>query len=237
MNSKQSWPAVLLVSRGPTAATPAPFCAIDNRVLHNSTDAALRWRDYQTAEELGGVHYTLTLAALAEAEAVKAEILAELSGEPEPAAVAMTEAEALTEAERLARAAFDGDKATLSRLDRAVAIVKDGGVKDLGGGQWAVSSQSNGGTYAVNGSCDCPDAHHNGREWCKHRLAVALTCKVKALQNGNGAKDAPTSSAPELAPEETNTHTDDSTIADDLQAWADYLEDQETRFAAMRGVL
>ena len=101
----------------------------------------------------------------------------------------------------------------VARVDRALALVKDGAIEDLGGGQYKVSG------YRVNGRCECADYAWRGVVWCKHRLAVALVTKAGQLAKGAGsAANTPT---PSQAPEaETSTQEDDTTDLDLTQARA-----------------
>lgn len=181
----EQYPALLVISRPPTEQTPEPFVLVDDRTLSDAAEAAERIRLYQMWERANRVLglYSYTLAPVAEAEAVAEQIRAELEP-PSP----------LDQALELARAAFAGDAETLARLDKAAELVKSGAVVDLGGGQWQVTG---GQVYHVNGACQCKDYTHNGRIWCKHRLAVALTKRAAELANKNGAESAANTSAPE----------------------------------------
>ncbi len=81
-----------------------------------------------------------------------------------------------------------------SRIDRAVALLKQGGITREASSDFLVPSGSTKGqVYRVNGVCQCPDylgtdpktgkpltefaPEVNGQRWCKHRLAMALILK------------------------------------------------------------
>jgi len=94
------------------------------------------------------------------------------------------------------------------RVDKAVALVLNGDVELLEGGQAKVASQSNGTTKHVvcNGTCECRDfpKAHNG--FCKHRLSVAIHKRATALAKqklaaldgaSNGQATPPTAAAEE----------------------------------------
>ena len=79
-----------------------------------------------------------------------------------------------------------------SRVDRAAAIVKHGGLTRVTDTTWLIPSSSGGAGYNVNGSCTCPDytgIHPQSgdvapikdrapRGWCKHRLAMLMLIKL-----------------------------------------------------------
>ena len=86
-----------------------------------------------------------------------------------------------------------------SRIDRAVALLKQGGITRDGDSDFLVPSGSTKGqVYRVNGVCQCPDylgtdprtgrpltefaPEVNGQRWCKHRLAMLLIIKQESDQ-------------------------------------------------------
>jgi hypothetical protein len=95
MNEQEQYPAVIIISRPPTKATPAPFVLIDDRILSNAAELAQRLQVYQMrAAAYTGPIYDYTVTPIGEAEAVAGQILAELTKEngaeaatpaPEPA--------------------------------------------------------------------------------------------------------------------------------------------------------
>jgi hypothetical protein len=87
---------------------------------------------------------------------------------------------ALREAETLARDTFPERS---ERITQAVQLVKDGRVFQTSSGAWEVDSTTTAGLrHAVNGSCDCADAHYRGAP-CKHQLSVMLARKVVRLMH------------------------------------------------------
>jgi hypothetical protein len=219
---KVQYPAVLVLARFDHKQREVIAFVDDKRILQNDADLDTRLALYKRLEDTGAAPYTYTLAEVADADRVKAERVAWLEFEhglrESPELEALTEDDALAEAEQKARQAFDGDRATLSRLDRAVELVKDGLVIDRGDGQWWVKTGEFGGVWTVNGTCTCPDVHHNKVRWCKHRLAVALTVKAEKIREAAGsAEDTP---AAESAPEGDNTQPDDTTASLESQAAA-----------------
>ncbi len=184
---KVQYPARLVVSRYGEKLNPPAKVWADEVVLQNDQDLAAALRFYRGLD-CGGVPYTLTMANLADVDRVIAERWAEINElrgfgkrPAAPASVVASETHqaepaALEAAYQAARVSFDGQPAMLERLDRALAIVKAGDVRDLGGGQYQV------GDYHVNGACTCPDHGRRGVSWCKHRLAVALVKKAAALE-------------------------------------------------------
>jgi hypothetical protein len=71
---------------------------------------------------------------------------------------------------------------THARLGKALTLVQQGGVTDVGQGYWEVSSQSEGAApHSVNGSCNCDWAHFHPNQYCTHQLAVMLTKKSLKL--------------------------------------------------------
>jgi hypothetical protein len=200
-----TYPARLVISRGPTPENPAPFVTVDDKALHNAGEMADRLLYYERyALAYRTPFYTYTPSPEAEAAATAERIRAELETQHKPDP---TQADPLDAALTKARAAFEGDKAALARLEKAAELVKAGAVKDLGGGQWEVIGQS-GRAYHVNGACQCEDyAHRAG--WCKHRLAVALVRRAELLKNGTGS--AANTPGPEPAPEGTDTQGQNTT--------------------------
>src|SRR5215216_2456876 len=69
------------------------------------------------------------------------------------------------------------------RVDSAVKIVLAGDVELLPDGTAKVASQSNGTTayHVVNGHCDCRDYEKAPHNFCKHRLAAAITRRAQEL--------------------------------------------------------
>ena len=69
------------------------------------------------------------------------------------------------------------------RLEKAVAIVLNGDVKLLEGGQARVASQSDGATHytVCNGTCACRDFPRAAGGWYKHRLSAALYKRASPL--------------------------------------------------------
>ena len=79
-----------------------------------------------------------------------------------------------------------------SRVDRAAAIVRQGGYTRVTDHTWLVPSSSGTIGYLVNGTCTCPDytgVHPQSgdvaplkdrapRGWCKHRLAMLMLVKL-----------------------------------------------------------
>ena len=85
---------------------------------------------------------------------------------------------------------------------------------------WYIQSQSKGGTiYEVNGRCTCLDYLVNGVPggWCKHRIARALAIRAEEIIE-NGAGSNADSTAPNVGPKGTNTHSQDSTASGNGQA-------------------
>lgn len=67
------------------------------------------------------------------------------------------------------------------RLQRGAKLLRDGAVKRVGPHDYEVQSGTAANiTYAVNGSCSCPDAKKVWEGWCKHRIAVRLYRWVEA---------------------------------------------------------
>src|SRR3989441_8633530 len=69
------------------------------------------------------------------------------------------------------------------RVDKAVAIVLNGDVELLDGGQAKVGSQSHGTTqyFVVNGECQCKDFPKAPSGWCKHRIAAGMAKRAYPL--------------------------------------------------------
>jgi SWIM zinc finger len=69
------------------------------------------------------------------------------------------------------------------RVDSAVKIVLAGDVELQADGTAKVASQSNGSTayHVVNGECSCKDFAKAPHQFCKHRLAAAITRRVQEL--------------------------------------------------------
>lgn len=61
-----------------------------------------------------------------------------------------------------------------SRIDKAVAIVLDGGVTLLEHGAVVQSQSRPDAKYSVNGTCACPDAAIAPDGFCKHRISAGL---------------------------------------------------------------
>ena len=100
------------------------------------------------------------------------------------------------------------------RVDKAVAIVLNGDVELLDGGQAKVGSQSHGTTqyFVVNGTCECKDFPKAPSGWCKHRIAAGLAKRVAArvrteLDAPATGQAAPASASPagQAAPASTST--------------------------------
>jgi hypothetical protein len=107
------------------------------------------------------------------------------------------------------------------RVDSAVKIVLAGDVELLPDGTAKVASQSNGTTayHVVNGHCDCRDDEKAPHNFCKHRLAAAITRRAQELikaqlvdtngqapvQSQPAQPDAPMAPLPE-APASVNVH-------------------------------
>jgi len=193
---KVEFPAVLVLARfdektGKVLAYP------DNKIIESDADLARRLGLYQGLEEAGGIVYTAQLTEVANADRVVAERVAWLEWEhslrdspyldPEPEAPT-GDGDPLDQAVELARAAFANDPATLRRLERGLELAKAGQVWDKGNGQWWVRADSYG-VWTVNGTCTCPDSSYRGRQWCKHRLAVALVVKAASLGTKGGVDD------------------------------------------------
>jgi hypothetical protein len=103
---------------------------------------------------------------------------------------APTFAQALEQAAQLARTAMP---TRVTRIDQAVTLVKEGRVFQRGNGEWEVDSMSTAGLrHAVNGSCDCADAHYRGDDGpCKHQMAVYLSRKIVKLMHPAVAPQTP----------------------------------------------
>lgn len=113
----------------------------------------------------------------------------------------------------LAERAKAGLPQSHSRIDKAVDIVLNRDVVPDSDGRYTVGSQSDHGTYMVQGSeCDCPDWNKAPDHHCKHRIAAALwykaTAELQARQAGhvadpalqaNGHKPAPVDIAARVA--------------------------------------
>lgn len=227
---KVQYPARLVVSRYGEKLNPPAKVWADEVVLQNDQDLAAALRFYRGLD-CGGVPYTLTMANLADVDRVIAERGAEINElrgcGKRPAAPALpapdhrdgavasephqAEPAALEAAYQAARVAFDGQPEVLARLDRALAIVKAGEVRDLGDGQYQV------GAYHVNGACTCPDHSRRGVSWCKHRLAVALVKKAAALEKERAGRAANTP-APVAPSKGTKIHRQYTTAAAGAQA-------------------
>lgn len=83
MTTESSYPAVLVISRRPTERTPYPKVVVDKLILNDAIDVAARLDDYHKVEmayRTTGL-YTYTAVPLEDAEAVAAEIRAELEAE------------------------------------------------------------------------------------------------------------------------------------------------------------
>ena len=129
-----------------------------------------------------------------------------------PQAPETPESPALTEALRLARRAFHGDRATLNRLERArqLATHKLTHRNRINGG-WNVSDGWGGFWRVIDGVCTCPDRTENHPRYCKHELAVMLVLKVEELEHKEGAGSATDTPAPEPAPKGTGSRGHDTT--------------------------
>ena len=78
-------------------------------------------------------------------------------------------------AQVVTRARLALDPACHSRIDKAAALVLAGRVMPTGPHTALVGSQSDPSiTYAVNGSCDCPDYERAPLHLCKHKIAMGL---------------------------------------------------------------
>src|SRR2546429_2171731 len=100
------------------------------------------------------------------------------------------------------------------RVDKAVAIVLNGDVELLDGGQAKVGSQSHRTTpyFVVNRTCECKDFPKAPSGWCKHRIAAGLAKRVAArvrteLDAPATGQAAPASASPagQAAPASTST--------------------------------
>ncbi len=100
------------------------------------------------------------------------------------------------------------------RLDRALDIVKSGGVTPTNTPHiYRVASQTRQGHgYRVNGQCSCTDVIKAPGKWCKHKLAVALW--IRTEQHFHGVETAV--GVPENAPEPTAVDAD--ALHPDLEA-------------------
>jgi hypothetical protein len=91
-------------------------------------------------------------------------------------------------------------------VDSAVKIVLAGDVELLPDGTAKVASQSNGAMayHVVNGHCDCRDYEKAPHNFCKHRLAAAITRRaqelIKAqLEDATNGQAEPAPTPPPLA--------------------------------------
>lgn len=86
-----------------------------------------------------------------------------------------------------------------TRLDKSLEIVLNSGVELLDDGSARVTSQSNGTTvyHLVNGACTCPDYAKAPGQWCKHRLARALTVKAIGITRTLGQAERTVTLSPE----------------------------------------
>ena len=103
---------------------------------------------------------------------------------------APTFAEALTQAEALARAKYP-DRA--ERITQAVALVRGGKVLQRDDHHtWDVASTTTPGkVYSLNGAgCPCADSHYRGAV-CKHQMAVFLARKAMQLLGPQAPTQAP----------------------------------------------
>jgi hypothetical protein len=208
---KVQYPAVLVLARFDREAGEA-IAFTDNRILSSDEDLDARLQTYRALEEMGGTVYTVTLAEVANADQVLAERVAALEFEAGLRDSPELEAAPLDRAYEAARAAFDGDAGTLSRLERALELAKSGAVRALGNGQFEVNSQSNGRTYTVNGACQCADYAWRGVPWCKHRLAVALVAKARQIEE----EEAESCHSQPQEPSEEDPQQDQDTTEPDL---------------------
>jgi len=102
------------------------------------------------------------------------------------------------------------------RVDKAVAIVLNGDVELLEGGQAKGGSQSNGTTqyFVVNGTCECRDFPKAPSGWCKHRIAAGLAKRVAARVRAQ--LDAPATGQAAPASEPTAVQASPATPATPL---------------------
>lgn len=221
--SEIQFPAQLVLSALRRNGKAEVVSFADSLQLNSDADLQARLAMFRALEESGCAGYNYTLAEVANVAAVIAEQRRRLEYEaglrdsPDPDPEPEPAADPLQLAAELARAKWAGDAAMLARIDKALDLVNAGAVKELGGGQWAVTGQS-GRTYTVNGACQCADYTHRGG-YCKHRLAVCLVRKAREL-TGNGAESAVNTSAPE-APTSGDTTQEQSTTSLDLSQLAE----------------
>jgi hypothetical protein len=112
-----------------------------------------------------------------------------------------------------------------ARLEKARTIYAAGKVHPIVGmeGHYAVEcSRIDDGTYLVNGTCTCVDAHqrtdiHHG--WCKHKLAVELFKEPQTI--GESHKVANTTNKPALS----NVEGANTAPAETERSLEDQLED------------
>lgn len=210
---KVQFPARLVVSRYGEHLDPPAKVWADEAVLHDDGELAEALRFYRSLN-CRGVPYTLTLAALDDVERVMGERWAEIDAlrnygsRPEPPVTASEQPAAslgwqaaVTAAEELARKAFAGNDAVLSRLEAARELAVAQAWSRLGDqANTFVMGAGNGQMYQVNGHCQCNDYQYRRREhggWCKHRLGRALALRAEQLQQEAG--DASPSPAPMAA--------------------------------------
>jgi hypothetical protein len=91
------------------------------------------------------------------------------------------------------------------RVDSAVKIVLAGDVDLQADGTAQVASQSNGTTayHVVNGECSCKDFAKAPHQFCKHRLAAAITRRAQELVKAKLEAATPASQSapmPSVAP-------------------------------------
>ncbi len=85
-----------------------------------------------------------------------------------------------------------------ARIDRALALVREGHVTPRADGLFQVRSQKSGTSkvYTVNGTCTCPDAHKTSDGWCKHVLAVAIYRRAKRMLREPAVHTTPAAQEP-----------------------------------------
>ena len=171
-----------------TAAAVVPYRTAGNRTAYAVTDHGDNWLPLLHKWTRNGQRFTphpdpAWLRAVGEATRRAADHFAHV-----PAIVA--------------RADHPG---ALSRLERAhrLALGRIWEELDDEANTWLFPGSTNPDrTYEVNGSCTCPDACRRGGNWCKHRLARALTMRARLILAQEQDPDPDPGSDPAPAEEE-----------------------------------
>jgi hypothetical protein len=218
------------------------FVSVDVKSLHSAAEAAARTAYLsQWAAAMGCSGYSYMPVPEGQAEAVAVALRARSNGNGQ-------EDGYLARAANMARDRWASEPAMVRRVEKALELARGGAVRELGEGQWEVASQNGGGTYWVNGGCQCPDYTHSVL-WCKHRIAVGLVVKARQLKAEAEGASTPSASGTTTSQEvvtqpqytgesaEVQAGEEDGDWAAYLLDAADWYEMQEEGRAATRGML